>query len=329
MEGLKYFNIPKYPKAFLKTKLGKTCLFYSILPYLCECDSSRKKEKNSRFNKCTAFCSQKKIEMLINRIYRKKNEKKLEESQSNNLEEELMISCLKQAIPYMVLTKENKLTKYEMALKEELIFFKGYSKYKDKYSQRDIILNLMKRMPSFLKEFFVAAECKKGIEKEKKYSLKDAAEIQFPDDKNADFLYNKNLMPLMPLVYSLFYCLKDENPIHFYVLRKNQKGKTKRFVQFDNIKSSSVEKLNEWIADGNLSINGKQKHLPYNEEDGKTNKKDFFFKNKTILSQNFDTVISNTIKIIRELKEYGYENNKQTYFSFKKYFNINAKVCNP
>ena len=184
----------------------------------------------------------------------------------------------------------------------------------------------MERMPSFLKEFFIAAECKKSIEKEKKYSLKDAAKIQFPDDKNADFLYNKNLMPLMPLVYSLFYCLKDENPIHFYVLRKNQKGKTKRFVQFDNIESSSVEKLNEWIADGNLSINGEQKRPPYNKEDGKTNRKDFFFKNKNILIQNFDTVISNTIKITRKLKQYGHEKNKQTYFTFKKYFYLNAKA---
>lgn len=319
MVKLKRFDIPKYPEAFLKTKLGKKCLFYSVLPYLCECDSSREKGNNSKFNKCKALCSQIKIDMLINRIYKNKHKKDSESNQCNNLEEELMISCLKQTIPYSVLTKEeNNLDKYEQALKEECLFFPEFEEFKYSYSKRDIILSLMEHMPSFLKEFFVAAECEKSIKKEKKYSLKDAAKIQFPDDKNADFLYNKNLMPLMPLVYSLFYCLKDENPIHFFVVRKNKKGKTKRFVQFDSIKKSSVEELNEWIADGNLSINGKQKHPPYKEEDGKTNKKDFFFKNKNILIQNFDTIISNTVKIARKLKDYGHKKNKQAYFTFEK-----------
>lgn len=105
MVELKYFDIPKYPEAFLKTKLGKKCLFYSVLPYLCECGSSRKKGKNSKFNKCKALCSQIKIDMLINRIYKNKHKKDSESNQCNNLEEELIISCLKQTIPYGVLKK--------------------------------------------------------------------------------------------------------------------------------------------------------------------------------------------------------------------------------
>ena len=319
MVKLKRFDIPKYPEAFLKTKLGKKCLFYSVLPYLCECDSSREKGKNSKFNKCKALCSQIKIDMLSDFIYKNKKRIFPVEHLDNALEDKMMTFVFTRIEPLTVLTKEeNNLDIFEKALKEECLFFPEFEEFKYSYSKRDIILSLMEHMPSFLKEFFVAAECKKSIKKEKKYSLKNAAKIQLPDDNNADFLYNKNLMPLMPLVYSLFYCLKDENPIHFYVLRKNQKGKTKRFVQFDNIRVSSVEKLNEWIADGSLSINGKQKHPPYKEEDGKTNKKDFFFKNKNILIQNFDTVISNTVKIARKLKDYGHKKNKQAYFTFKK-----------
>ncbi len=320
MEGLKYFNIPKYPKAFLKTKLGKTCLFYSILPYLCECGSPRKKGKNSKFNKCTAFCSQKKIEMLINRIYKNKHKKDLESNQCNNLEEELKISCLKQAIPYMVLTKENKLTKYEKALKEELIFFKDYSKYKDKYSQRDIIFSLMERMPSFLKLYSIAAECKRVIEKEKIYSLQLVAEKQFPkitrsennpDHPRYDFLEDKKFMPLMPLIYGLFHCFKDEKSVPFYMLCKPTKGKTKRFVQFDSIKSSSVEGLIEYIDDRN------KKKYEYNDKDGTKDNKDFLFKNKKLLCDNFSFVIADTNKLSHDLLSRRNKSGVQYYFAFK------------
>ena len=319
MVELKYFDIPKYPEAFLKTKLGKKCLFYSVLPYLCECGSSRKKGKNSKFNKCKALCSQIKIDMLINRIYKNKHKKDSESNQCNNLEEELMISCLKQTIPYGVLTKKEKLTKYEMALKEELIFFKDYSKYKDKYSRRDIIISLTERMPSFLKLYSIAAECKRVIEKEKNYSLQLVAEKQFPKITKAensthpryDFLEDEKFMPLMPLIYGLFHCFKDEKSIPFYVLDKTAKGKTKRFVQFDGIKSSSVDGLLEYIDD-----RSRKKYI-YKEEDGTKDNKDFLFKNKAFLCDNFSSVITDTNNLSCDLLNCCNKVSKQYYFSFK------------
>lgn len=357
MAKIKYFKIPNYPEAFLKTDIGKECLFYSILPYLCESPSTCKKEKRSKFNKCKALCSQIKIDNIINYIYKNKYQRSSKnkfgkDTDKRNIRKQERL-LLKQVIPLTVIReKEDSLDQYELALREEILFFQGLEKFKYKYSKRDIIHSLMERMPSFLKEFFVAAECKKAIKEEKAYSLIRASKIQFPNDKRADFLYDKKLMPLMPLVYALFYSLKDEKPIRFYVIRNYQERKTKRFIQFDRIKTSSVENLNDFITEGKMTDEGKQRYIPYKEEDGKTNKKDFFFKNKDVLIKNFDTVISDTIKLAKALRKYDKKTEKEQeeaaskaeqdtekkteeekksqekvrkYFSFKKRFNLKKK----
>lgn len=106
--------------------------------------------------------------MLSDFIYKNKKRIFPVEHLDNALEDEMMTFVFTRIEPLTVLTKEeNDLDIFEKALKEECLFFPEFEEYKYSYSKRDIILSLMEHMPSFLKEFFVAAECKKSIKKEK------------------------------------------------------------------------------------------------------------------------------------------------------------------
>ena len=63
-----YFSIPDYSKRFLKKKIGKSCIFFSILPYLCKPDTS-----DSTFKKIQLFCCLKKLELIEKEILKNNN----------------------------------------------------------------------------------------------------------------------------------------------------------------------------------------------------------------------------------------------------------------
>lgn len=138
MPKLDTFEMPEYPEEFLKTKFGKRCIFYSILPYLC-CDkgSNEQNKANKKFLKCKAFCSQEKIKFISEHIY--KNRHKDNNTFSDSLLKREEKNMLLYGIRFRVLTAgdNEKLSMYEKALKSELEYFPENDQYLG-YNKRDI-----------------------------------------------------------------------------------------------------------------------------------------------------------------------------------------------
>lgn len=304
MPKLDTFEMPEYPEEFLKTKLGKRCIFYSILPYLC-CDkgSNEQNKANKKFLKCKAFCSQEKIKFISEHIY--KNRHKDNNTFSDSLLKREEKNMLLYGIRFRVLTAgdNEKLSMYEKALKSELEYFPENDQYLG-YNKRDIYLDLIKRSESFVKIFLIAKSCHQLIKRDGKYSLLKAVEL---DTNNAnqnideagrycgtnsvgltyysmlDFSKNNSLLPLMPLIYSLMLSMMIKENLKIAYLKK----KTKKSNIDDVIKISTDEE--------GISLKS------FDEFYKKNVNADFIFSNRCIFVDSMHDIITCTNQIADDL----------------------------
>lgn len=273
------FSIPPYPKKFLKTKLGRKCLFYSIVPYLCKYDTTDK-----TFKKIQLFCSLKK-ETLISEKIRKKynfddNCLALEKNLIDQSEKYRNFSYLKEA-----LFVEHSFIK---KIKNENPKMTPCGESKIKSMMVDNCLY-------FYHLYLVANSFIQQVEKTNSYSIERAVCRQETTDTdycikeetkrfNASGLgkifERKGIKKLIPLLYGIYTTL-PEKELKFYKRKQNRTGN-----QIDYIITRQ--------KGGNL------KDL-FTKNDSK--ECDAIYANKSFLIENIYKIITTTNELFKKLKK--------------------------
>lgn len=295
MSGLQEFAIPSYPAKFLKTKLGRKCLFYSIVPYLCKYDTTHK-----TFKKIQLFCCIKK-ETLISEKIRKKydfddNSLALEKILINQSEKYRKSSYIKEALfeEYRIIKKiksENKkiISSGESKIKSLVVdnglyFYHLYLIAKSLRQQAEETNECAIERALCRKETTEKSYCMTGVTR--KYNSSSLEKI----------FERKGIKKLIPLLYGIYTILlhKKENIKGFKRKTKRAGNKNDYIIYREMIKDNLDD----------LFTKNTSKDC------------DVIYANRQFLIKHIDDIIEKTNELASLLEKYASHKSSDTYWKF-------------
>lgn len=291
MSELQEFAIPPYSKKFLKTKLGKKCLFYSIVPYLCKYDTT-----HETFKKIQLFCSITKEAFISEKIKKKydfdDNCVAMEKILINQSEKYRKSSSLKEA-----LFIEHSFTE-SMKEKNKKITPSGESKIKSLMVDNGLY---------FYHLYLIARSLRQQAEETNEYAIERAICRKETTEKNyciTSFThkYNspslekicerKGIKKLIPLLYGIYTVLlqKEEN-IKGYKRKTKRNGNKNDYIIYREMIGCNLDNL-------------------FTENTSKDC--DVIYANRQFLVKHIDDIIEKTNEFASLLKIYA----SYTYWKF-------------